>query len=79
LLKEWLLQPLIHNVAILKVVVAEDRLTNDQAEQERATHHQQDDVAHRVVQQAGTDNLDFDCQISNSAAALDGFRVRRVL
>jgi hypothetical protein len=32
-----------------------------------------------VFQQACTDNLDFDSQISNSATALNGFLVRRVL
>jgi len=46
-------------VPVFEVVVAENRFANYQAEQDRATHHQQDDVAHRVFQQAGTDHLDF--------------------
>ncbi len=47
-LLEGVLQPLIHNVLILDVVVAEDRPANEKAQQQRATHRNQGDVAHRV-------------------------------
>ena len=73
LLKESFLQPFIDDMAILIVVIPKNGLPNHQAEQECATHYQQEDVPHRVFQQTRAYNADFHCQIINSVAALDGF------